>query len=152
MPSFLSLIHLEMPKLPSTQTLPDTAITWNFISMTGHISSAKILAYALDKSRLNRLSHEERSFHVFYQFIAGATPEKRDHFHLEDPLDYAPLTSSGCYHLPVGPFSNDSIAMDELHAAMRTLDPDLPTYVQYNIDQRNASKGNMHQLAKQFGQ
>ena len=31
------------------------------------------------------------------------------------------LTLSGCYHLPAGPFSNDSIAMDELCAAMRTL-------------------------------
>ena len=87
----------------------------------GHISSAKILAYALDKSRLNRLSHEERSFHVFYQFIAGATPEERDNFHLEDPSDYALLASSGCYRLPAGPFSDDSIAMDELRAAMRTL-------------------------------
>src|ERR1700729_3252427 len=39
MPSFLSLIHSEMPKLPSTQTLPDTAVPWNFISMTEAISA-----------------------------------------------------------------------------------------------------------------
>jgi len=42
-------------------------------------------------------------------------------FHLEDPSDYALLASSGCYRLPAGIFSDDSIAMDELRAAMGTL-------------------------------
>jgi len=87
----------------------------------GHISSGKVLAYGLDKSRLNRLSHEERSYHVFYQFLAGATMEERDRFNLEDPSDYALLASSGCYRLPAGPFSDDSIAMEDLRAAMKTL-------------------------------
>lgn len=87
----------------------------------GRISSAKVLTYGLDKSRLNHLTHEERSFHVFYQFIAGATPAERDAFNLEDPSDYALLASSGTYRLPAGPFSDDSIGMSELRAAMRTL-------------------------------
>jgi chitin synthase len=87
----------------------------------GHISSAKILAYALEKSRLNRLLHEEQSFHVFHQFIAGATLEEQDHFHLEDPSDYTLLASSGCYCLPAGVFSDDSITMNELRATMGTL-------------------------------
>lgn len=87
----------------------------------GRISGAKILTYGLEKSRLNRLSHEERTFHVFYQFIAGATSEERDRYNLEDPSDYALLASSGCYRLPAGPFSDDSIAMEELRGAMRTL-------------------------------
>lgn len=87
----------------------------------GRISSGKILAYGLDKSRLNRLSHEERSYHVFYQFLAGATAGERDSLNLEDPSDYALLASSGCYRLPAGPFSDDSIAMEDLRAAMKTL-------------------------------
>jgi chitin synthase len=87
----------------------------------GRISAAKVLTYGLDKSRLNRLSHEERSYHVFYQFLAGATATERDTYNLEDPSDYALLASSGCYRLPGGPFSDDSIAMDELRAAMRML-------------------------------
>ncbi|KAK7037679.1 hypothetical protein VNI00_010904 [Paramarasmius palmivorus] len=87
----------------------------------GRIASAKVLAYGLDKSRVNRLTHEERSFHVFYQFIAGCSAAERDALNIEDPSDYALLASSGTYRLPAGPFSDDSIAMGELRAAMRTL-------------------------------
>ncbi|TFK33275.1 glycosyltransferase family 2 protein [Crucibulum laeve] len=87
----------------------------------GRISSAKVLTYGLDKSRLNRLTHEERTYHVFYQLLAGATTTERDLYNLEDPSDYALLASSGCYRLPSGPFSDDSIAMGELRAALRTL-------------------------------
>ncbi|KNZ77066.1 Chitin synthase 8 [Termitomyces sp. J132] len=87
----------------------------------GRISSSKVLTFALDKSRLNRLTHEERSFHVFYQLLAGATTAERDQFNLEDPSDYALLASSGTYRLPSGPFSDDSIGMSDLRASMRTL-------------------------------
>ncbi|KAF8967535.1 chitin synthase [Flammula alnicola] len=87
----------------------------------GRINAAKVLTFGLDKSRLNRLTYEERTYHVFYQFLAGATPAERDAFNLEDPSEYALLASSGCYRLPSGPFSDDSIAMTELRAAMRTL-------------------------------
>ncbi|KAH9965963.1 glycosyltransferase family 2 protein [Russula dissimulans] len=87
----------------------------------GRISGAKVLTYGLDKSRLNRLSHEERTYHVFYQFLAGATPTERDFFALEDPSDYALLASSGTYRLPSGPFSDDAIAMDQLRDDMKTL-------------------------------
>ncbi|KAF4619536.1 hypothetical protein D9613_004681 [Agrocybe pediades] len=93
----------------------------HFTPSTGVLASAKVLTYALDKSRLNKLTHEERTYHVFYQFLAGATPSERDAFNLEDPSDYALLASSGCYRLPSGPFSDDAIAMTELRAAMRVL-------------------------------
>ncbi|KAI6042199.1 glycosyltransferase family 2 protein [Pisolithus marmoratus] len=87
----------------------------------GRIESAKVLAFALDKSRLTRLTHEERTYHIFYQFLAGAAPQERDHFALEDPSDYALLASSGCYRLPSGPFSDDAIAMEDIRVAMRNL-------------------------------
>lgn len=90
-------------------------------SERGRISAAKILTYGLDKSRLNRLSHEERTYHVFYQLLAGASPQERDHWNLEDSSDYALLASSGCYRLPAGPFSDDSIAFGELKSSLRTL-------------------------------
>ena len=80
-----------------------------------------MLAYGLDKTRLTRLTHEERTFHVFYQLLAGATTEERDRLNMEDPSDYALLASSGCYRLPGGPFSDDASAMTELRLAMRAL-------------------------------
>nr|BAF37218.1 chitin synthase [Lentinula edodes]BAF41220.1 chitin synthase [Lentinula edodes] len=87
----------------------------------GRIAGAKVLTFGLDKSRLNRLTQEERSFHVFYQFIAGCTSAERDTLNIEDPSDYALLASSGTYRLPAGPSSDDSVAMGDLRAAMRTL-------------------------------
>ncbi|KAF8627926.1 hypothetical protein AX17_006081 [Amanita inopinata Kibby_2008] len=87
----------------------------------GRVSGAKVLTYALDKSRLTRLAHEERTYHVFYQFLAGATGAERDFYSLEDPSEYALLASSGTYRLPAGPFSDDSIGMSELRGAMKTL-------------------------------
>ncbi|KAI5116392.1 hypothetical protein M0805_005329 [Coniferiporia weirii] len=87
----------------------------------GRISSGKVLTYGLDKSRLTRLAHEERTYHVFYQLLAGATSEERDRLNIEDPSDYALLASSGCYRLPGGPFSDDATAMTELRSAMRVL-------------------------------
>jgi len=87
----------------------------------GRIESAKVLAFALDKSRLARLAHEERTFHIFYQFLSGAAPQERDYFGIEDPSEYALLASSGCYRLPGGPFSDDAIAMEDVRVAMRTL-------------------------------
>ncbi|KAF8432942.1 glycosyltransferase family 2 protein [Boletus edulis BED1] len=90
-------------------------------NVRGRIESAKVLAFALDKSRIGRLAHEERTFHIFYQFLAGAAPQERDYFNIEDPSEYTLLASSGCYHLPNGPFSDDAIAMEEVRIAMRTL-------------------------------
>lgn len=87
----------------------------------GRITGAKVLAFGLDKSRLNRLTTEERSYHIFYQILAGATTTERDNLNIEDMTDYALLASSGCYRLPSGPFSDDSIAMGELRIAMRSL-------------------------------
>lgn len=80
-----------------------------------------MLAFGLDKSRLVRLSHEERSYHVFYQLLAGANPSERDLLALEGPSDYALLASSGCFRLPAGPFSDDGIAMDDLRDALKAL-------------------------------
>ncbi|KAF8312672.1 chitin synthase [Clavulina sp. PMI_390] len=87
----------------------------------GRIVAAQVLTSALDKSRLQRLSHDERSFHVFYQLLAGATQEERDAWSLEDPSDYALLASSGTYRLPSGPFSDDAINMEDLRTSMKIL-------------------------------
>ena len=55
-----------------------------------------MLTFALDKPRLTRLIHEERMFHIFYQFLAASTaPQEQDHSVLEDSSNYTLLASSG---------------------------------------------------------
>ena len=90
-------------------------------SSTGDISGAKALVFGLNKSRVGPLSHEERSFHIFYQLLAGASPEERDALNLESPADYALLSRSGCFRLPGGPFSDDAAQLGELRAALASL-------------------------------
>jgi chitin synthase len=86
------------------------------------LEGAKLLTFGLDKSRLNiPLRSGERSFHIFYQLLAGASQEERQSLHLEDVTSYALLSSSGCYRISGGPCSDDSMAMDEFRAAMKTL-------------------------------
>lgn len=91
-------------------------------SSQGRLNGATVLTYGLDKARLHQpLAREERSFHVFYQLLAGATQDERDAFKLQDVTSYALLASSGCYRLPSGPASDDTIAFEDLRAAMKTL-------------------------------
>lgn len=91
-------------------------------SRTGKLSGAKALAFGLDKTRVCRISRDERTYHVFYQLLAGATQQERTALGLlDDFTDYALFQSSGCYRLPHGPGSDDSIAFEELRAAMTIL-------------------------------
>ena len=40
----------------------------------GAVVGARVLAWGLDKSRLTRLRQDERTSHIFYQLLSGATP------------------------------------------------------------------------------
>lgn len=64
----------------------------------GYIAGANIETYLLEKSRTIRQAQDERSFHVFYQFLNGASPEERQEFLLEDVRNYTFLTHG---HVPV---------------------------------------------------
>ncbi len=87
----------------------------------GRLCGAQVLTFGLDKRRMTRLEREERTFHVFYQMLAGASSDERDALLLEDVTSYALLNQSSCYRLPGGPNSDDSIMMEELRAAMKHL-------------------------------
>ncbi|KAJ7114120.1 chitin synthase [Mycena epipterygia] len=108
-----------------TQSNPDASRHSKLLELhfndRGRFAGAKCLLFGLDKSRLAKLGHEERTYHAFYQLLAGATTSERDQLQLEDPSDYALLASSGTYRLPSGPFSDDTTGMSDLRAALRTL-------------------------------
>ncbi|KAI5651691.1 myosin head (motor domain) domain-containing protein [Phthorimaea operculella] len=60
---------------------------------SGFIAGANIETYLLEKSRAIRQAKDERTFHIFYQLLCGATPEQRAEYILEDPKSYPFLTN-----------------------------------------------------------
>ncbi|KAF6200920.1 hypothetical protein GE061_005367 [Apolygus lucorum] len=66
---------------------------------SGYIAGANIETYLLEKSRAIRQAKDERTFHIFYQLLAGASAEQRKEFILEDPKNY-PFLSSGMVSVP----------------------------------------------------
>ncbi|GAA5973732.1 hypothetical protein JCM11641_005107 [Rhodosporidiobolus odoratus] len=93
------------------------------LSGEGRLAGAKVLAYGLDKRRFAKLAKEERTFHAFYQLVAGASPQEKNEFGiLNDIADYRLFAKSACYRLPPGVLNaDDSIAFDELRAAFKVL-------------------------------
>ncbi|KIY44928.1 hypothetical protein FISHEDRAFT_77147 [Fistulina hepatica ATCC 64428] len=83
------------------------------------LASAQVLTYGLDKWRAGgqRLDADERTFHVFYQLLAGATTAERDELLLEDPSDYTLLATSGCYRTLYPKHDTDDTDDDAVHMA-----------------------------------
>ncbi|CAG9093215.1 unnamed protein product [Plutella xylostella] len=66
---------------------------------SGYIAGANIETYLLEKSRAIRQAKDERTFHIFYQLLAGATPEQKAEYIIEDAKSY-PFLSSGAVPVP----------------------------------------------------
>jgi len=62
--------------------------------VSGYISGANIETYLLEKARVIRQALAERTFHIFYQMLYGATKEMKEKFLLEDINEY-PFISNG---------------------------------------------------------
>lgn len=60
---------------------------------SGYIAGANIETYLLEKSRAIRQAKDERTFHIFYQLLCGASAEQKKDYLLEDPKFYSFLTS-----------------------------------------------------------
>ncbi|XP_057774016.1 myosin-1 [Salvia miltiorrhiza] len=66
-------------------------------SETGKISGAKIQTFLLEKSRVVQCSEGERSYHIFYQLCAGASPSLREKLNLKNADEFKYLRQSNCY-------------------------------------------------------
>ncbi|RIA92287.1 Glycosyltransferase Family 2 protein [Glomus cerebriforme] len=84
----------------------------------GRIVGAKALTYCFDKARVTEVPLDERTYHIFYYLLAGATPEEKSQLHLLEPHQYNYLAQSKCYKIPD---VDDSIQMDDLRASLKIL-------------------------------
>ena len=63
---------------------------------SGGIVSAKIYNYLLEKSRVTRVTENERNYHIFYQILTGLTADEKSQYGLTTIADYHYLNQSKC--------------------------------------------------------
>ncbi|OWA52979.1 Myosin heavy chain, non-muscle [Hypsibius exemplaris] len=85
--------------------------------ISGYISGANIETYLLEKSRAIRQAKDERAFHIFYQFLLGATKNQREEFLLEDIKNYHFLSNG---NVPV-PGVDDNAEFQSTLKAMQVM-------------------------------
>jgi myosin protein heavy chain len=64
-----------------------------FNGSSGWINGANFEHYLLEKGRVTHHHRQERSFHIFYQMLAGSSPEMRQKYHLMPASQYLYLNS-----------------------------------------------------------
>merc|ERR1719264_897799 len=62
---------------------------------SGYIAGANIETYLLEKARIIRQAPDERTFHIFYQLLMGASSELKSQMILEDARNYTFMTKGG---------------------------------------------------------
>ncbi|GBF93032.1 hypothetical protein Rsub_05643 [Raphidocelis subcapitata] len=88
-------------------------------SRRGAISGARIHTYLLERSRLVHTAKGERNFHIFYQLLAGATPEERARWHLgPGAASHRLAAAAGCVALPG---VDDAADLETTRHAMRAV-------------------------------
>ncbi|KAG5414126.1 hypothetical protein IGI04_001693 [Brassica rapa subsp. trilocularis] len=65
-------------------------------SAKGKICGAKLETFCLDQSRVVQLSNGERSYHIFYELCAGASPILKERLNLKEASEYNYLNQSNC--------------------------------------------------------
>lgn len=98
---------------------------------SGFISGATIETYLLEKSRTIRQAKDERTFHIFYQFLRGANKQMINEYLLEDFNRYRYLnngysTASGVddaaeFQQTIDAMKTIHMSNDDLHGVFRTL-------------------------------
>merc|ERR1719460_1426115 len=66
---------------------------------SGYIAGANIETYLLEKARIIRQAGEERTFHIFYQLLMGASKEFKSQMLLDDARNYTFMTK-GAVRVP----------------------------------------------------
>ncbi|KFV61545.1 Myosin-11 [Dryobates pubescens] len=81
--------------------------------VTGYIVGANIETYLLEKSRAIRQAKDERTFHIFYYLIAGASEQMRNDLLLEGFNNYTFLSHG---YVPIPSQQDDEMFQETLEA------------------------------------
>uniref|UniRef100_A0A8D0GQG5 Myosin heavy chain 11 n=1 Tax=Sphenodon punctatus TaxID=8508 RepID=A0A8D0GQG5_SPHPU len=81
--------------------------------VTGYIVGANIETYLLEKSRAIRQAREERTFHIFYYILSGASEQMRNDLLLEGYNNYTFLSNG---HVPIPGQEDDDMFQETLEA------------------------------------
>merc|ERR1711904_168254 len=75
----------------------------------GHVEGALIRTYLLEKSRVVKVDPGERSYHIFYQFLAGSEkdPDMRQRYNLRNAETFSFLSQSGQWEVEGGSDGED---------------------------------------------
>ena len=85
-----------------TYLLQGKFIRINF-DASGYIAGANIETYLLEKARVIRQAEEERTFHIFYQLLAGCDEELRSKFNIIKKIDVSEMLGKGTdFSLEIG--------------------------------------------------
>ena len=101
-----------------------------YFTVNGAVAAAAISTYLLERPRVTRLAGGERSYHIFYQLLAGATQTEREAARLggsaassdsKGAADFAVLRQSGCTTVEG---VDDATRLKELRVALETVGVD----------------------------
>jgi myosin heavy subunit len=71
-----------------------------FFDDKGAITAANFDSYLLEKSRIVQVAASERSYHIFYQLLAGLGPDHRQALGLNKAAAFHYLAQSGTTEIP----------------------------------------------------
>ncbi|KAK9064042.1 hypothetical protein SSX86_017914 [Deinandra increscens subsp. villosa] len=93
------VLHFDSSKIPETENIDKSThgFTGDGIPGVENVTRIDVVGgVALQKSRVSQICRGERSYHVFYQIIAGAPPVLKDMLSLKMASEYKYLNQSGC--------------------------------------------------------
>ena len=87
----------------------------------GRLCRIKALDYYLERNRVAAVPSGERNFHIFYYLVTGASPEERQHLHLQEKVQYRDLGRRNSGSHPNSVRDDDAHRFEQLDVTLKTI-------------------------------
>ncbi|KAJ3554665.1 hypothetical protein NM688_g2995 [Phlebia brevispora] len=87
----------------------------------GRLCGVKTIDYYLERNRVSAVPSGERNFHIFYYLMAGASPEERQHMHLNEKVVYRYLAQRTIPNRMSQGADDDAVRFDQLKMALKNV-------------------------------